>query len=83
MDEQDNRTKAPRRKGCDPQTPGRGNTRQALGRGNDRRDKEASYKTEPGLKNIFGVIEECEKVADKFKVDPPEEIECPIPPEVE
>lgn len=39
-----------------------------------RTKKKAPYKEEPAKK----IIEECEKVADKFKCDPP-----PVPPEVE
>ena len=41
--------------------------------------EEAPYKQEPAKE----IIEECEKVADKFKVDPLGDIGCPVPPEVE
>jgi len=45
--------------------------------------KKAPYKSEPPLKDVEEVIEECNEVADKFKIDPLGEIECPIPSEVE
>lgn len=44
---------------------------------------EAPYKSEPPLKDVDDVIDECHAVADKFKVDPPGDKECPVIPEVE
>ncbi len=42
-------------------------------------DEKAEYK----LPSRREIIEECEKVADKFKVDPLGDKECPVTPEVE
>lgn len=44
--------------------------------------EEAPYKLPP-LKDVEEVIEDCQEVADKFKVDPLGDIGCPVPPEVE
>ena len=45
--------------------------------------KESPYKSKPPLKNVDDVIDECHEVADKFKVDPLGDKECPVIPEVE
>jgi len=45
--------------------------------------KKAPYKSEPPLKNVDEIIDECREVADKFKIDPLSDIGCPLTPEVE
>ncbi len=38
---------------------------------------------DPELKDVEEVIEECQEVADKYKIEPLGDLGCPVPPEVE
>jgi len=56
---------------------------QTTGARNNSQEEKAPYKTEPGLENVSGIIEECHETADKFKVEHLGELPCPVPSEVE
>ncbi len=45
--------------------------------------QEAPYKVEPETTDAKETINECQEVADKFKIESFGVIECPIPSEVE
>jgi len=74
MDERKRSSKDAQRERRGPQTTRQNDTTE---------DEKAPYKTEPGLKSVTGIIEECHKTAFKFKVEPLGEMRCPVPSEVE